>query len=86
MLYEPLNVFEGNTHKYILTDVDVASKYKVTRSLRAKRASEVVFALEAIYEKGGMFSLNTPSYFNVIMGLSLKEVWQSCLKNTMIAF
>ena len=25
--------------------------------------------------------LNTPSYFNVVMGLSLKVKWQSCLKN-----
>ena len=28
LLYMPLNIFEGNTYKYILTGVDVASRYK----------------------------------------------------------
>ena len=51
LLYLPHNVFEGNTYKYILTDVDVASRYKVTRALRTKKASEVSFVLEAIYIK-----------------------------------
>ena len=50
----PHNLFEGNTYKYILTDVDVASKYKVARSLRTKTSSEVAFVMEAIYIKGGV--------------------------------
>ena len=45
------NVFEGITYKYILTSVDVASRYKVARALRAKKPSEVSFVLEAIYKK-----------------------------------
>ena len=53
--YVPQNVFEGNTYKYILTGADVASRYKVTRSLRTKKASGVSFVLEAIYKKGGVF-------------------------------
>ena len=32
LLYVPHNVFEGNTYKYILTCVDVASRYKVVRA------------------------------------------------------
>ena len=51
LLYVPHKVFEGNTYKYILTDVDVASRYKVTRALRTKKTSEVLFLLKAIYEK-----------------------------------
>ena len=39
----PYNVFEGNTYKYILTGVDVASRCKVARTLRTKKSSEVAF-------------------------------------------
>ena len=52
LLYVPHKVFAGNTYKYILTDVDVASRYKVARALRTKKTSEVLFLLKAIYEKG----------------------------------
>ena len=48
ILYMPHNVFKGNTYKYILTGIDVASRYKVTRLLRTKKSSEVVSALDAI--------------------------------------
>ena len=33
ILFMPHNVFKGNTHKYILTGIDVASRYKVARPL-----------------------------------------------------
>ena len=33
LLYMPHNFFEGNTYKYILTRIDVASRYKVARML-----------------------------------------------------
>ena len=55
LLYMSHNVFEGNTYKYILTGIDVASRYKVARPLRTKRSSEVVFVLEAIYKEDGVF-------------------------------
>ena len=51
----PHNLFEGNTYKYILTGIDIASRYKCARSLRTKKSSEVAFVLEAIYKKGGVF-------------------------------
>ena len=54
-LYMPHNLFEGNTYKYILTGIDVASRYKAARPLRTKKSSDVAFALEAIYKKGGVF-------------------------------
>ena len=43
LLYMPHNVFEGNTCKYILTGVDVASRCKVARTLRTKKSIEVAF-------------------------------------------
>ena len=63
LLYMPYNVFEGNTYKYILTGIDVASRYKVARQLRTKKSSEVAFALEAIHKKGGVFKY--PKVFQV---------------------
>ena len=61
LLYMPDNVFEGNPHKYVLTGVEVASRYKVARPLRTKKSSEVAFVLEAIYHKGGV--LKYPKVF-----------------------
>ena len=52
LLYMPHNLFEGNTYKYILTGIDVTSRYKVARPPRTKKSSEVAFVLEAIYKKG----------------------------------
>ena len=37
ILYMPYNLFEGNTYKYILTDIDVAPRYKVARPLKTKK-------------------------------------------------
>ena len=71
MLYVPHNIFEGNTYKYILTGVDVASRYKVTRALRTKKANEVAFVLEAIYKKGGVFKY--PRVFQCDNGSEFKS-------------
>ena len=51
----PHNVFEGNTYKYLLSGVDVASRYRVAKPLTTKKSSEVAFVLEAIYRKGSPF-------------------------------
>ena len=55
ILYMPQNLFEGNTYKYILSGIDVASRYRVARSLKTKRSSEVAFVFKAIYKKGAIF-------------------------------
>ena len=55
LLYMSHNVFEGDTYKYILTGIDVASRYKVARPLRTKKSRQVAFLLEAIYKKSGVF-------------------------------
>ena len=51
----PHNVFEGNTHKYVLTEIDVAWRYNVARPLKTKKSSEAEFVLETIYKKCGVF-------------------------------
>ena len=55
LLYMPHNLFEGNTNKYILTDIDVVSRYNVARPLRTKKSNEVAFVLEITYKNGGVF-------------------------------
>ena len=67
----PHNLFEGNTYKYILTGIDVASRYKVARLLRTKRSSKVAFVLEAIYEMGNVFKY--PKTFQCDNGSELKN-------------
>ena len=71
LLYMPHNLFEGNTYKYILTGIDIASRYKVARPLRTKKSSEVAFVLEAIYKKGG--GLNYPKTFQCDNGSEFKN-------------
>ena len=69
--YTPHNLFEGNTYKYILIGIDVASRYKVARPLRTKKSSEVAFVLLAIYKKGGVFKY--PKVFQCDNGSEFKN-------------
>ena len=55
LLYMSHNLFEGNTYKYVLTGIDMASRHKVARPLRTKKSSKVAFVLEAIHKKCGVF-------------------------------
>ena len=71
LLYMPHNLFEGNTDKYILTGIDVASRYKVARHLRTKKSSEVAFVLKAIYKKSGVFKY--PKTFECDNGSEFKN-------------
>ena len=48
LLYISHNLFEGNTYKYFLTGIDVASRWKIARPLRTLKLSEVAFFLETI--------------------------------------
>ena len=70
-LYMPHNIFEGNAYKYILTGIDVTSRYKVARPLKTKKSSEVAFLLEAIYKKGGIFKY--PKVFQCDNGSEFKN-------------
>ena len=80
----PLNFFEGNTYKYILTGIDVASRYKVARPLRTKKSREVGFVLEAIYKKGGVFKY--PKTFQCDNGSEFKNKVTKLLENTTLRF
>ena len=71
LLCMPHNAFEGNTYKYILTGVDFASRYKVSRALRIKKSNEVAFVLEAVYKKGGVFKY--PKVFSCDNGSEFKN-------------
>ena len=51
----PHNFFEGNTYRYLLSGVDVASRFKVAKPLTVKKSSKVAFVLEVINKKGGAF-------------------------------
>ena len=42
------DVFEGNKYKYVLTGVDLTSRYKVAQALETKK---VAFVLQAKYKK-----------------------------------
>ena len=69
----PHNLFEGNTYKCILTGINVASTYKVTRPLRTKKSSEVAFVLEAIYKKGGVFKYRKTNIKNEVTKVLEKQ-------------
>ena len=71
ILYVPHHLFEGNAYRYILTGIDVASRYKVARPLKTKKSSEVAFVLEAIYKKGGVFKY--PKVFQIDNGSKFKN-------------
>ena len=71
LLYMPHNLFEGNTYKYILIGIDVASRYKVARPFKTKTSSEVAFVLEAIYKKGAAFKY--PKVFQCDNGSEFKN-------------
>ena len=55
LVHMPHNFFEGNTCKYLLSDIDIASRYRVGKPLTTKKPSKVAFVLGAIYKKDGAF-------------------------------
>ena len=71
VLYVPSNVVYGTEYKYLLTGIDVASRYKVARALRSEKADEVAFILESIYKKGGDFKY--PKIFQCDNGSEFKS-------------
>jgi len=50
LLYMPGDKLYGNKYKYILSGIDVASRYKIARPLRTKQAKEVAEMLNDIYK------------------------------------
>ena len=52
LLYIPSDTLYGNKYKYILSGIDVASKYKVARPLRTKRVKDVAEMIANILKVG----------------------------------
>ena len=74
----PHDRFKGHTHKYILTGIDVASRYKVARPLTSKKPSELALELVAIYKKGDVFKY--PKVFQCDNGSEFKGEVTKLLK------
>ena len=59
-------------YKYILAGIDLASRFKIARSLRTKKASDVAFLLKNIYENKEI-PLTYPNVFQCDNGREFKS-------------
>ena len=69
LMYLPRDEVYRTTYKYTLQVIDVASRYKVSRPLKTKKASEVAEMLKDAYKKG---PLRWPTEFHVDNGTEFK--------------
>ena len=69
LLYMPSDTLYGNKYKYILSEIDAASRFKVVRPLRTKQASDVAEMIADIYMVG---PLTYPSTFQCDNGREFK--------------
>ena len=65
----PSDTLYGNKYKYILSGIDVASRFKVTRPLRAKQAKDMAEMIADIYK---VSSLTYPKIFQCDNGSNFK--------------
>ena len=65
----PSDTLYGNKYKYILSGIDVASRYKVARPLRTKQAKDVADMIADIYKVG---PLTYPKIFQCDNGSEFK--------------
>ena len=70
LLYMPYDKLYGNKYKYILSGIDVASRYKVARPLKTKQAKEVAEMIKDIYKAG---PLTYPKVFQCDNGSEFKS-------------
>ena len=69
LLYMPSDTLYGNRYKYILSGIDVTSRYKVARPLRTKQAKDVADMIADIYKVG---PLSYPKIFQCDNGSEFK--------------
>ena len=69
LLYMPSDTLYGNKYKYILSGIDVASRYKVARPLRTKQAKNMADMIADIYKVG---PLTYPKIFQCDNGREFK--------------
>ncbi|XP_057292508.1 uncharacterized protein LOC130621210 [Hydractinia symbiolongicarpus] len=70
LLYIPHDKVYGNVYKYILTSIDLVSRYKVARPLRTKKASDAADMIKDIYKAG---PLRYPKIFQCDNGSQFKS-------------
>ena len=70
LLYVPSDTLYGNKYKYILSEIDVASRYKVARPLRTKQAKDAADMIADIYKVG---PLTFPKIFQCDNGSEFKQ-------------
>ena len=78
LLYMPSDTLYGNKYKYILSGIDVASRYKVAIPLRTKQAKDVADVIADIYKVG---PLTYPSIFQCDNGNEFKAEVTKMLEN-----
>ena len=69
LLYMPSDILHGNKYKYILSGINVASRYKVARPLRTKQAKDMAEMIADIYKVG---PLTYPKIFQCDNGSEFK--------------
>ena len=69
LLYMPSDTLYRNKHKYILSGIDVAFRYKVVRPLRTKQAKDMAEMIADIYKIG---PLTYPKIFQCDNGSKFK--------------
>ena len=70
LLYMPSDTLHGNKYKCILSGIDAASRYKVTRPLRTKQAAHIATMITDIYK---VRPLICPKTFQCDNGSEFKE-------------
>ena len=70
LLYIPSDTLYGNKYKYILSRIDVASRYKVARPLRTKQVEDVAEIIADIYK---VSPLTCPKIFQCDNGSEFKR-------------
>ena len=66
----PSDTIYGNKYKYILAEIDAASRYKVARPLRTNRVRDMAEMIVDIYKVG---PLTYPNTFQCDNGSKFKE-------------
>ena len=70
LLYMPSDTLYGNKYKYILSGIDVTSRYKVARPMRTKQVKDVAEMIADIYRVG---PLTYPKVFQCDNGSEFKS-------------
>ena len=71
LLYMPSNMLYRNKYKYILSGIDVNSRYKVARPMRTKQVKDIANLIIEIYKVG---PLTYPNVFQCDLAVSSKQM------------